>query len=90
MDVIRWAHAAYTSKGAFPETVPIELIRALQGQSNKDNHRVCTGQDNEVLFDTMLLLTLTRYPLFNAEARLTCRAEVSPCESGQGLTTVMT
>ena len=48
-----WAHAAaYTSKGrAFPETVPIEFIRALQGQSNKDNHRVCTGQDNEVLFD---------------------------------------
>ena len=43
MDVIRWAqaHAAYTSKGAFPETVPIEFIRALQGQSNRDNHRVC-------------------------------------------------
>ena len=42
MDVIRWAqaHAAYTSKGAFPETVPIEFIRALQGQSNKDNYRV--------------------------------------------------
>ena len=38
----------------------------------------------------VLLLTLTRYPLFDAEARLTCRAEVSPCESGQGLTTVMT
>ena len=51
MDVIRWAHAAYTSKGAYLETVPIEFIRALQGQSNKDNHRVCTGQDNEVLFD---------------------------------------
>ena len=42
-----WAHAAaYTSKGrAFPETVPIEFIRALQGQSNRDNHRVCTAQD---------------------------------------------
>ena len=45
------AHAAYTSKGVFPETVHIEFIRALQGQSNKDNHRVGTAQDNEDLFD---------------------------------------
>ena len=46
LDVIRYAHA-YTCKGEFPETVPLEYLRALQGQSNRNDQRVCKGKEGE-------------------------------------------